>query len=128
MPKKGKSDERIVIMKARLPREYQNNNTNMNAMVKKAQKMQEDIARVQEELEQKEFTKQVGGGALELVMTGDKQLKSVTLKPEAVDPDDIEMLQDLIMSGVNEILKEVDEYGASEMEKVTGGVSFPGFI
>jgi hypothetical protein len=115
-------------MKARLPREYQNNNTNMNAMVKKAQKMQEDIARVQEELEQKEFTKQVGGGALELVMTGDKQLKSVTLKPEAVDPDDIEMLQDLIMSGVNEILKEVDEYGASEMEKVTGGVSFPGFI
>ncbi len=115
-------------MKARLPREYQNANTNMNAMVKKAQKMQEDIARVQSELEQKEFTKQVGGGALELVMTGDKQLKSVTLKPEVVDPEDIEMLQDLIISGVNEILKEVDEYGAEEMEKVTGGVSFPGFI
>ncbi len=115
-------------MKARLPREYQNANTNMNAMVKKAQKMQEDIARVQSELEQKEFTKQVGGGALELVMTGDKQLKSVTLKPEVVDPEDIEMLQDLIISGVNEILKEVDDYGAEEMEKVTGGVSFPGFI
>ena len=115
-------------MKARLPKEYQNSNPSMNQMVKKAQQMQEDIARVQEELEQKEFTKQVGGGALELVMTGDKQLKSVTLKPEVVDPDDIEMLQDLIISGVNEILKDVDDYGAAEMEKVTGGVSFPGFI
>lgn len=115
-------------MKARLPKEYQNSTPNMNAMVKKAQKMQEDIALVQEQLEQKEFTKQVGGGALELVMTGDKQLKSVTLKPEVVDPEDIEMLQDLIISGVNEILKEVDDYGAAEMEKVTGGVSFPGFF
>ncbi len=115
-------------MKARLPKEYQNAAPNMNSMVKKAQKMQEDMTRVQEELAVKEFTKQVGGGALELVMTGDKQLKSVTLKPEVVDPDDIEMLQDLIISGVNEILKEVDDYGANEMEKVTGGVSFPGFF
>ena len=115
-------------MKARLPKEYQNAAPNMNSMVKKAQKMQEDMTRVQDELAEKEFTKQVGGGALELVMTGDKQLKSVKLKPEVVDPDDIEMLQDLIISGVNEILKEIDDYGAAEMEKVTGGVSFPGFI
>ena len=110
-------------MKARLPQGYQNSTPNMNQMVRKAQKMQDDIAKIQEELAVKEFTKQVGGGALELVMTGDKQLKSVTLNPE-----DIEMLQDLIISGVNEILKEVDDYGAAEMEKVTGGVSFPGFI
>ena len=96
-------------MKARLPKEYQNSAPNMNAMVKKAQKMQEDIALVQEELEKKEFTKQVGGGALELVMTGDKKLKSVTLKPEAVDPDDIEMLQDLIMSAFNEAVHNLDE-------------------
>ena len=115
-------------MKSRLPAEYQNSGANMNQMVRKAQKMQEDIARIQDELEAKEFTKQVGGGALELVMTGDKKLRSVTLKPEVVDPDDIEMLQDLIISGVNEILTEVDEYGAAEMEKVTGGVSFPGFF
>ncbi len=115
-------------MKARLPKEYQNSTPNMNQMVKKAQKMQDDIAKVQEELETKEFTKQVGGGAVELVMTGGKQLKSVKIKPEVVDPEDIEMLQDLIISGVNEILKEVDDYGAAEMEKVTGGVSFPGFI
>ena len=115
-------------MKARLPQGYQNSTPNMNQMVRKAQKMQDDIAKIQEELAVKEFTKQVGGGALELVMTGDKQLKSVTLKPEVVDPEDIEMLQDLIISGVNVILKEVDDYGAAEMEKVTGGVSFPGFI
>lgn len=79
-------------MKARLPQGYQNSTPNMNQMVRKAQKMQDDIAKIQEELAVKEFTKQVGGGALELVMTGDKQLKSVTLKPEVVDPEDIEML------------------------------------
>lgn len=115
-------------MKSRLPKEYQGSNANMNQMVRKAQKMQEEITRVQDELEQKEFTKQVGGGALELVMTGDKKLKSVTLKPEVVDKDDIEMLQDLIISGVNEIIQEIEDYGAEEMEKVTGGVSLPGLF
>ena len=113
-------------MKSRLPQEYQNSNANMNQMVRKAQKMQEEITRVQEELEQKEFKKQVGGGALELVMTGDKKLKAVTIKPEAVDPEDIEMLQDLIISGVNEIISEIEDYSAAEMEKITGGVSMPG--
>ncbi len=115
-------------MKSRLPAEYQNSSANMNQMVKKAQKMQEDITRVQEELEAKEFTKQVGGGAMELVMTGDKKLRSVTLKPEVVDPEDIEMLQDLIISGVNEIIAEIEAYGTEEMAKVTGGVSMPGLF
>lgn len=115
-------------MKSRLPAEYQNSGANMNQMVRKAQKMQEDITRIQEELEAKEFTKQVGGGALELVMTGDKKLKSVTLKPEVVDPEDIEMLQDLIISGVNEIIAEIEEYSTEEMSKVTGGVSMPGLF
>lgn len=115
-------------MKSRLPAEYQNSSANMNQMVKKAQKMQEDITRVQEELEAKEFTKQVGGGAMELVMTGDKKLKSVTLKPEVVDPEDIEMLQDLIISGVNEIIAEIEAYSTEEMSKVTGGVSMPGLF
>lgn len=115
-------------MKSRLPAEYQNSGANMNQMVRKAQKMQEDITRIQEELEAKEFTKQVGGGALELVMTGDKKLKSVTLKPEVVDPEDIEMLQDLIISGVNEIIAEIEEYSTVEMSKVTGGVSMPGLF
>ncbi len=115
-------------MKSRLPEEYRNSNANMNQMVRKAQKMQEEITRVQEELQQREFKKQVGGGALELVMTGDKKLRSVTLKPEVVDPDDIEMLQDLIISGVNEIIAEIEEYSETEMEKITGGVSMPGLF
>ena len=115
-------------MKSRLPAEYQNSGANMNQMVRKAQKMQEDITRIQEELEEKEFTKQVGGGALELVMTGDNKLKSVTLKPEVVDPEDIEMLQDLIISGVNEIITEIEEYSTEEMSKVTGGVMMPGLF
>lgn len=116
-------------MKSRLPKEYQNAGaSNMNQMVRKAQKMQEDITRVQGELEQKEFTKTVGGGALELVMTGDKKLKSVKLSPDAVNPDDVEMLEDLIISGVNEILQEIEDYSAAEMEKVTGGVSMPGLF
>ncbi len=115
-------------MKSRLPAEYQNSSANMNQMVKKAQKMQEDITRVQEELEAKEFTKQVGGGAMELVMTGDKKLRSVTLKPEVVDPEDIEMLQDLIISGVNEIIADIEAYSTEEMAKVTGGVSMPGLF
>ncbi len=115
-------------MKSRLPAEYQNSGANMNQMVRKAQKMQEDITRIQEELEEKEFTKQVGGGALELVMTGGKKLKSVTLKPEVVDPEDIEMLQDLIISGVNEIITEIEEYSTEEMSKVTGGVMMPGLF
>ena len=115
-------------MKSRLPAEYQNSSANMNQMVKKAQKMQEDITRVQQELEAKEFTKQVGGGAMELVMTGDKKLKSVTLKPEVVDPEDIEMLQDLIISGVNEIIADIEAYSTEEMSKVTGGVSMPGLF
>ncbi len=115
-------------MKSRLPKEYQNSNANMNQMVRKAQKMQEDMTRVQEELETKEFTKQVGGGAMELVMTGDRKLRSVTLKPEVVDKDDIEMLQDLIISGVNEILQDIEDYSTSEMEKATGGMAIPGFF
>ena len=116
-------------MKARLPQQFQNQGaSNVNSMVKKAQKMQEDITKVQEELETREFTTSVGGGAIELTMTGAKQLKAITIKPEVVDPEDVEMLQDLVMSGVNEILRIVDETSAAEMEKVTGGVSFPGFI
>lgn len=116
-------------MKSRLPKEYQNHTSgNVNQMVKQAQKMQEEITRIQEEIDAKEFTKQVGGGQLELVMTGDKKLKSVKLKPEVVNPDDIEFLQDLIISGVNELVQEIEEFGTEEMEKVTGGVSMPGLF
>ena len=115
-------------MKARLPQGYQNSAPNMNQMVRKAQKMQEDIGKIQEELAVKEFTKQVGGGAIELVMTGDKQLKSVTIKPEVVDPEDIEMLQDLIISAVNEAVNNIESTTEAEMSQITGGVSLPGLF
>lgn len=116
-------------MKSRLPKEYQNKSAgSVNQMVKQAQRMQEEITRVQEEIDAKEFTKQAGGGALELVMTGDKKLKSVTLKPEVVNPDDIEFLQDLIVNGINELVEDIEDYGTAEMEKVTGGVSMPGLF
>ena len=88
-------------MKARLPKNMAGGQ-NMNAMVKQAQKMQDEIVELQNEIEERDFTATVGGGAVEVVVTGKKTIKSLTIKPEVVDKDDIEMLQDLIISAVNE--------------------------
>lgn len=116
-------------MKARLPQGYQNKGAaNMNSMVKQAQKMQEDIQAVQDRMEVTEFTETAGGGMVELTMTGGRVLKSIKLDPEIVDKDDIEGLQDVIVAGVNAIIQKIDEESAKEMEKVTGGVSFPGLF
>ena len=115
-------------MKARIPKNMGGGAQNKNSMIKQDLKMQDQITELQEDIEARDFSATAGGGAVEGGLTGKKTIKSLTLKPEVVDPEDIEMLQDLIISGVNEILKEVDDYGAAEMEKVTGGVSFPGFI
>ena len=100
----------------------------MNSMVKQAQKMQEDIQVVQEKLEQTEFTETAGGGMIELTMTGGRELKEIKLNPHIVDKDDIESLQDVIVAGVNAILRKIDDESAKEMEKVTGGVRFPGLF
>ena len=116
-------------MKARLPQGYANKGAaNMNSMVKQAQKMQEDIQVVQEKLEQTEFTETAGGGMVELTMTGGRVLKEIKINPDIVDKDDIESLQDVIVAGVNAIIQKIDEERAREMEKVTGGVSFPGLF
>ncbi|MBR5090879.1 MAG: YbaB/EbfC family nucleoid-associated protein [Ruminiclostridium sp.] len=116
-------------MKARLPQGYANKGAaNMNSMVKQAQKMQEDIQVVQEKLEQTEFTETAGGGMVELTMTGGRVLKEIKINPDIVDKDDIESLQDVIVAGVNAIIQKIDEESAREMEKVTGGVSFPGLF
>ena len=100
----------------------------MNSMVKQAQKMQEDIQAVQERLEQTEFTETAGGGMVELTMTGGRELKEIKINPDIVDKDDIESLQDVVVAGVNAIIHKIDEESAKEMEKVTGGVSFPGLF
>ena len=115
-------------MKARLPEGYSGKGNNMNSMIRQAQKMQEEMTRVQGELEEREFSGTAGGGAVEVVMTGKKQMKSIVLKPEVVDPEDIEMLQDLIQAAVNEALTKVEETSAAEMEKVTGGLNIPGLF
>ena len=101
---------------------------NMNAMVKQAQKMQDEIVELQNEIEERDFTATVGGGAVEVVVTGKKTIKSLTIKPEVVDKDDIEMLQDLIISAVNEAVNNVEQTTEEEMSKITGGVSLPGLF
>lgn len=116
-------------MKARLPQEYQNKGAgNMNNMIKQAQKMQEDIKIVQDELENKVFSTAAGGGMIELSMTGGRVLKTVKLNPEIVDKENVEDLEDIIVAGINAIIEKVDSESAKEMEKVTGGISFPGLV
>ena len=90
--------------------------------------MQAEIARVQAELEEKEHTVSVGGGAVSLVMSGKKELKSLTIQPEVVDPEDVEMLQDLVISAVNAAIREIEEESNAEMEKISGGMSVPGLF
>lgn len=95
---------------------------NINNLMKQAQKMQKDMEKAQQELEGKTVEVSVGGGAVNIVATGKKEIKEITIKPEVVDPDDVEMLQDLIMSAVNEALRKADELKESEMGKITGGL------
>ena len=91
---------------------------NMNNLMKQAQRMQRQMEENKKALEEKEFTATAGGGAVEVVVSGKKDLKSITISPDAVDPDDVEMLQDLILVAVNEAMKQVDE----ESEKLFGGM------
>ena len=94
-------------MKARMPAGY--GRPDMNALMRQAQKMQDEITTLQEDIENREFSATSGGGAVEVVVTGKKTVKSITLKPEVVDPEDIEMLQDLIISAVNEAVNNVEQ-------------------
>lgn len=116
-------------MKARLPKEYQGGGAqNMNSMIRQAQKMQEEIQRVQEEIDEQEFTASVGGGAVDVVMTGSKVLKSINIKPEVVDSEDVEMLEDLVLSAVNEVLRNIENASEERLGAVTGGASIPGMF
>ena len=95
---------------------------NMNNLMKQAQRMQRQMEEGQKELETKEFTSTAGGGAVEVTVSGKKEIVSVKLKEEVVDPEDIEMLQDLILSAVNEAMRIADNTMQEEMAKVTGGL------
>ena len=113
-------------MRARVPK--QGGAQDMNAMIRQAQKMPDKLTELQEDIEAREFSAAVGGGAVEVVVTGKKNIKSLTIKPEVVDPEDIEMLQDLVISAVNEAIANVEKVTEEEMTKVTGGVSLPGLF
>lgn len=99
---------------------------NMNNMMKQMQKMQADMEKMQEEIGEKTVECSVGGGAVKVVANGKKEILSVEIKEEVVDPDDIEMLQDLIISATNEALRAADEMMSSSMSKLTGGLNIPG--
>lgn len=98
---------------------------NMNNLLKQAQKMQADMQKAQEELEAKELESSVGGGAVVVRVNGKKEIVDIQIKPEVLDPDDVEMLQDLIMSAVNQAIRDVDEMQKSQMNKFTGGMNLP---
>ncbi len=98
-------------------------------MMKQAQKMQQDFMKMQQELESKEFEFTSGGGAVKAVMVGTRQLQSITIDPEVLDPDDVEMLQDLILTAVNGAIKLADDETSKAMSKLQGGLGgFPGLF
>jgi nucleoid-associated protein EbfC len=101
---------------------------NMNNMMKQMKKMQDQMMKTQEELKEKTVEGSAGGGVVTVVANGHKEVKDIVIKPEAVDPEDVEMLQDLILTAVNDALKKVDEMTAKEMGKFTGGMNIPGLF
>ena len=101
---------------------------NMNNMIKQAQKMQQNMVKMQEELEQASFEATAGGGAVTVKMSGKKELTEVKISPDVIDPDDIEMLEDLILVAVNDVIKKIDQKNQAEMSKMTGEMNIPGLF
>ncbi|MDN5332731.1 MAG: nucleoid-associated protein EbfC [Tepidanaerobacteraceae bacterium] len=101
---------------------------NINKLMKQVQKMQEEMAKLQEELKERTVEATAGGGAVRAVANGKKELVEIKIQPEAVDPEDVEMLEDLILAAVNEALQKAEEMVASEMGKLTGGLNIPGLF
>lgn len=101
---------------------------NMQQLMKQAQKMQQQMEESQAKLAELEVTATVGGGMVEVVATGQKEIKSITIKPDVVDADDIETLEDLVLAAVNEALRQADEISQKEMGKVTGGLPTGGLF
>ncbi len=117
-------------MKARVPQ-----GPSMNAMLKQAQKMQEDMANLQAELEEREYEISAGGGAVKIKINGKKEITGIEIAPEIVDPDDVETLSDILTAGINEAIKRVEETAQKEMDKITAGMpgmgglsGFPGLF
>lgn len=101
---------------------------NMGAMMKQAQKMQAELARAQEEIKDMTFEATAGGGMVKVVANGDMTVDSIVIDPEAVDPEDVEMLQDMVAAAVNEALRGVSDISAQRLNAATGGMSIPGLM
>ena len=101
---------------------------NIQAMMRQAQQMQEDMAAKQEELDAREYEVNAGGGVVTVKINGKKEILAIDLDPEIVDPDDVETLTDLLVAGVNEAIKRVETTNAAEMEKITGSMGLPGMF
>ena len=115
-------------MKSRVPKQFQGGGQDMNSMIHQARKMQDQITALQEDIEQRTFNATAGGGAVSVTLTGKKTLQSIELKKEVVDPEDTDMLQDLIISAVNEAVNNIETTTENEMSKITGGVALPGLF
>ena len=111
-------------MKVRIP----NQGPSRNDMLKQVQKMQEDMEKAQAELDLKEYETQAGGGAVKVKINGKKEILSLTLAPEIVDPDDIETLSDAVVAAVNEAIKKVETENSETMNKITGNLNVPGMF
>ena len=101
---------------------------NMQQLARQAQKLQQQMTKVQEELETREYEASAGGGMVTVKVSGKKELLAIEIKPEAVDPDDVEMLQDLVLAAVNEALRTANDTTEREMNKLTGGLNMPGLF
>ena len=115
-------------MKANIPKGMGGGPQNMQAMLRQAQKMQEDMAAKQEELNAREYDVSAGGGVVNVKINGKREILAIDLKPEIVDPDDIETLSDILVAAVNEAIKRVEETNSAELNKITGPMNLPGLF
>ncbi len=115
-------------MKARLPQGFGGGPSNMQGMLRQAQKMQEDMANLQAELDEREYEVKAGGGVVAVKINGKKEILNIDIQPEIVDPDDIETLSDILVAACNEAIKTVEETNSKEMSKITGELSMPGLF
>ena len=116
-------------MKARLPKGYGSGGTNnIQQLARQAQKLQDDMEAVSEELEAKEYEAAAGGGAVKVAVTGKMELTKVEISPEVVDPEDVEMLADLVMAAANEALRSAAKEKEERMESISGGLNIPGMF
>ena len=113
-------------MKARLPKGVGGGPQNMQSMLRQAQKMQENIEAKKAELEEKDYVVTSGGGMVEITVKGNREIQSIGIDPEVVDPEDVEMLEDMLVAAFNEAMRQIDEEQERELESVTGGLNIPG--